>query len=121
MVGDKNYGVQAFIVPVRDENMKLLPGIESGDIGPKIGYVARDNGYMIINKVGIPLKNMLARFITVKTNGKVLMHGNPKVAYAAMMEVRKILACAVPKIYASAIIIATKYSLFRKQFKNNRK
>jgi hypothetical protein len=41
------------------------------------------------------------------------------VVYAAMMEVRKMFACAMPKIYASAIIIATKYSLFRKQFKDN--
>jgi acyl-CoA oxidase len=113
--------VQAFIVPVRDENMKLLPGIESGDIGPKLGYTARDNGYMRIRKVAIPRKDLLARFITVNKNGKVKMQGNPKVAYAAMMEIRKMLACATPKIYASAIIIATKYSLFRRQFKNANK
>jgi hypothetical protein len=31
------------------------------------------------------------------------------------------LAYAAPKIYASAIIIATKYSLFRRQFKNEKK
>jgi acyl-CoA oxidase len=101
--------------------MKLLPGIEAGDIGPKMGYVARDNGYMIIRKVKLPRRNMLARFITVEKNGIVRTHGNPKVAYAAMMEIRKLLACASPKVYAVAIIIATKYSLFRKQFKNDKK
>lgn len=119
IVEGKNHGVQAFIVPVRDENMKLLPGIEAGDIGPKFGYFARDNGYMIIRKLAIPRKNMLARFTTVE-GGKVRTLGNPKVGFAAIMEIRKMLACSTPKIYANAITIATKYSVFRRQFKRGK-
>ena len=47
--------------------------------------------------------------------------GDPKIAYATMMEIRKYISCAYPKIYASAITIATRYSLFRRQFKNSAK
>ncbi len=35
-----------------------------------------------------------------------------------MMEIRRYISCTYPKIYSCAITIATRYSLFRKQFKN---
>lgn len=46
-----------------------MPGIEVGDIGPKIGYCTRDNGYLILHKITVPRKNMLARYVTVDKNG----------------------------------------------------
>jgi acyl-CoA oxidase len=85
IVGKKNYGVQSFIIKIRDDDMKPLPGIEVGDIGPKIGYSTRDNGYLIINKVSIPRKNMLSRYINISREGEVKTKGNPKVGYATMM------------------------------------
>ena len=49
-----------FIVQLRDTNtMKLLPNIESGDIGPKFGYNTKDNGYMIFKNVRIPKSNLV--------------------------------------------------------------
>lgn len=48
----KSYGPHPFIVQLRDEkNHKPLPGIVVGDIGPKFGYAAMDNGYMLMNQV----------------------------------------------------------------------
>jgi acyl-CoA oxidase len=41
MLNGKKYGVQAFFVPIRDENYNTLPGIDAGDIGPKVGYHAK--------------------------------------------------------------------------------
>ena len=35
-----------------------------------------------------------------------------------MMEVRKMISYAAPKLYSCAITIATRYSFFRRQFKN---
>ena len=49
--------------------MKPMPGIEVGDIGPKIGFTSKDNGYLILNKVAIPRKNMLRRFVSVSQKG----------------------------------------------------
>ena len=47
------------------------------------------------------------------------MKGDPKVSYATMMEIRRHISCTWTKIYASCITIATRYSFFRKQFKNS--
>ena len=42
----KCHGVQPFFVQLRDtETYETLPGIEIGDIGPKLGYGGKDNGF----------------------------------------------------------------------------
>jgi acyl-CoA oxidase len=42
----KDRGIHNFIVPLRNtSDHTLLPGVETGDIGPKIGYNNMDNGY----------------------------------------------------------------------------
>lgn len=58
------------MVPIRDLNThKPLPGIEVGDIGPKIGYTSKDNGYLKFNNCRIPSFNMLAKYIKVTRDG----------------------------------------------------
>lgn len=52
--------------------LNLLPGVESGDIGPKIGFLKVDNGYLKINNVEIPRENMLSRYVQIKDNGEVI-------------------------------------------------
>lgn len=70
IIHKKNHGVQAFIVPIRDsKTLKLLPGIEAGDIGPKFGFSSKDNGFLILNKIEIPKRNMLRKFISVSKSG----------------------------------------------------
>lgn len=58
-------GVHNFIVQLRDEHHKLLPGFEAGDIGPKYGFHTKDNGYLIMKNIRIPRKNMLRRYVTL--------------------------------------------------------
>jgi acyl-CoA oxidase len=36
-----------------------MPGVKSGDLGPKIGYKEKDNGWMTFNNVRIPRDQML--------------------------------------------------------------
>lgn len=98
--------------------MQPLPGVEVGDIGPKIGFHSKDNGYLILNNVAISRKDMLRRYTSVSKTGQIKIKGDPKISYATMMEIRKHISYTFPKIYASAITIATRYSLFRRQFKN---
>jgi len=39
IVDGNNYGVQAFMVPIRDRDThRTLTGVEVGDIGPKFGF-----------------------------------------------------------------------------------
>jgi acyl-CoA oxidase len=46
-----------------------MPGIEVGDMGPKIGYEGKDNGYLIFDKVSIPRTNLLSRYTKVDKQG----------------------------------------------------
>jgi len=60
------------MVPVRElDSHRPLPGVEVGDIGPKFGFSAKDNGYVIFNNVRIPRTNMLMRYVNVDKDGKV--------------------------------------------------
>ena len=69
LIKGKNYGVNPFLVRIRDENHCLLPGIEGGDIGPKIGYHSKDNGYMFFRNIRIPKVNLLTKYVSVSDNG----------------------------------------------------
>jgi len=64
-------GIHNFLVPLRSmTDHALLPGVETGDIGPKIGYNNMDNGYARFDNVRIPRRNMAMRFATVDEDGK---------------------------------------------------
>ena len=120
IVRGKDFGIQNFLVQIRDENHKLLPGIEAGDLGPKWGFLAKDNGYMILNNVRISKKNLLRKYVNIE-NGELLKRGNPKVGYATMMVVRRLVSGYVTRAYAQSITIVSKYSYARKQFKDDQK
>lgn len=64
-----------------------------GDIGPKIGFNTKDNGYLILKNVVIPKSNMLRGFISVSKKGIIKKKGDPKVSYATMMSIRQFLSC----------------------------
>jgi acyl-CoA oxidase len=43
----RDYGVQPFFIELKDlETWLPLKGIEIGDIGPKLGFRAKDNSYI---------------------------------------------------------------------------
>lgn len=121
IIAGRRYGVHVFLVPIRDpKTMKLLQGIEAGDIGPKIAFNVKDNGYAIFSNVRIPRRNMLMKYHVVSKDGTYSLQGDEKIAYATMLITRsnltKILANCVSKIAT----IATRYSVIRKQFKNDK-
>lgn len=58
------------MVPLRDNDHKPFPGVEVGDIGPKSGFNAKDNGYLILTNYRIPRKNMLMKYHKVSKEGK---------------------------------------------------
>ncbi|TDE43206.1 acyl-CoA oxidase [Flavobacterium rhamnosiphilum] len=65
-----DYGVNAFIVPIRDANSKILKGITIGDCGLKMGLNGVDNGTIRFENVVISKENMLDRFASVNEEGK---------------------------------------------------
>lgn len=106
---------------IKDSEYNWLPGIEGGDIGPKIGLHAKDNGYMMIHNIRIPKNNLINKYVQVNENGEISAVGDPRVGYGTMMFIREIISFALPKLYAIPIIIGARYSFYRQQFRNAKK
>ena len=121
MLNGKSQGVFPFLVEIRDKNYDYMPGIEGGDIGPKIGLHAKGNGFLMLHHVRIPKSNLLSKYVKISDKGKIESVGDPRVGYGTMMHVREQISCLAPKKMAQAIIIAGRYALFRKQFKDGNK
>lgn len=49
-----DYGIGMFIVQIRHlDTHKHMPGVKTGDMGPKFGYQSKDNGWMTLDHVRI--------------------------------------------------------------------
>lgn len=70
IIDDHDYGVNAFIVPLRDTNGNTLKGVTIGDCGHKMGLNGVDNGTISFDQVEIPKENMLDRFASVNDKGE---------------------------------------------------
>jgi acyl-CoA oxidase len=70
IIDNHDYGVNAFVVPLRDRNGNVLNGITIGDCGHKMGLNGVDNGTISFDNVIIPKENMLDRFASVNDKGE---------------------------------------------------
>lgn len=114
-----DHGVQFFFVQVRDpKTHKLLEGIESGDIGPKVGFNSKDNGFMRFTGFKAPKIALLSKYIQIGKEGEVIKSGNDKVKYSGMMSARTLLLMSSYFNMFRALTITTRYSLLRKQFRD---
>lgn len=112
----KCYGVHAFIVPLRDgETHKPLAGIKIGEIGTKVGYNTVNNGFLAMNNVRIPRKNLLMKNSEVTEEGEYVVHNNPLLTYGTMTMTRVGIINEVQTFLMKAVVIATRYSLVRRQ------
>ena len=117
----KDHGVQAFFVQIRDPiTHKLEAGVEVGDIGPKLGYKTKDNGYLKFSRHRTSKNALLGRYIQIDDEGKVSRSGNPKRMYTAMMRTRSVLLVMAYSSIFKAVTIATRYSLVRTQFNDSK-
>ena len=62
-------GIHGFIVPIRDQQMKVLPGVTVWDMGYKIGVNGVDNASIGFESVRIPRTNMLDATSTISKKG----------------------------------------------------
>ncbi|GKZ00836.1 hypothetical protein MPSEU_001035300 [Mayamaea pseudoterrestris] len=113
-------GMHNFLVPLRSmTNHSLLPGVKTGDIGPKIGYNTMDNGFASFDNVVVPRRNMAMRFASVDRHGnyqkKTMSEAAQRISYITMMQVRAYICNEAGKNLAMACTIAVRYSAVRKQ------
>jgi acyl-CoA oxidase len=115
IVGDKDYGVNAFIVQMRDINTyKHLKGVTSGDIGAKIGYSYKDNGWAAFDQVRIPRRNMLMGVAAISKTGEFEVLKDLRVLYSTMVLIRTTIVCNVPVASLSSLRIALRYGAVRR-------
>ncbi|WP_280257188.1 acyl-CoA dehydrogenase [Nocardia wallacei] len=62
-------GVHCFLVPIRDEQGRDLPGVTTSDCGLKGGLPGVDNGRIVFDHVRIPRENLLNRYADVAPDG----------------------------------------------------
>ena len=70
IVAGVNYGVHAVLVPLRDEQGNLMPGVRHEDNGYKIGLNGVDNGQLWFDQVRVPRRNLLNRFGDINDHGQ---------------------------------------------------
>ena len=69
IVGDRQYGVHAFMVPIRDSAGRPMPGVRIEDCGPKAGLNGVDNGRLWFSGVRVPREALLNRYGDVTEDG----------------------------------------------------
>jgi acyl-CoA oxidase len=115
IIEGEDYGIQFFFVPIRDPMTHLpLPGVEVGDLGSKIGYNSKDNGFMLFNQYRIPRANLLSKFCQVSKEGKISLSGDPRIMFAVMLCMRVWIVCIVWRFSANATLIAGRYAVTRR-------
>ena len=73
-------------MPIRCLNThETLPGIDVGEVGEKLGYNSVDNGFLSFNRVRVPRKALLSRFMNITKEGDFKMKANPKIIYQIMV------------------------------------
>jgi acyl-CoA oxidase len=120
-IGGQSEGVHAFVVPVRDEAGKVLPGVRIEDDGAKIGLNGVDNGRIWFHDVRVPRKNLLNRYADVTEDGRYESSiDNPDRRFFTMLgtliQGRVCVGGAGINASKVALTLAVKYANKRRQF-----
>jgi acyl-CoA oxidase len=119
IIDENDYGVHIFLTPIRDmRTHKPFPGIEIGDIGPKLGWNDKDNGYLGFEHFRIPRENMLMKYTSVNKEGKYNMESDPSLLYTVILIGRISILKSAPYTLSKALTIAIRYACVRTQFKD---
>jgi acyl-CoA oxidase len=70
IVEGKNEGIHAVLVPIRDNDLKILPNVLVEDMGHKMGLNGVDNAKLTFDNVRIPRENLLNKYSDVTEDGK---------------------------------------------------
>ncbi|MFI5897132.1 acyl-CoA dehydrogenase [Actinoplanes sp. NPDC051513] len=69
ITGGREYGVHAWLVPIRDDDGNPMPGVTIGDDGHKAGLLGVDNGRLSFDHVTVPREMLLDRYGQVAPDG----------------------------------------------------
>jgi acyl-CoA oxidase len=120
-IGGEGQGVHAFLVPLRDESGRTLPGIAIEDDGYKMGLNGVDNGRIWFDHVRVPRTALLNRFADVDSAGKYQSQIKSAGArfftmISTLVGGRIAIAASGNSATKSALTIAIRYAARRRQF-----
>ena len=121
LVKGKDYGIHAFIVPLRDSGNTTLPGVIINDCGDKMGAQGIDNGMIMFRNFRIPRSYLLDKVTQVAADGTVSSIFAEKskrfaVQLAALSDGRVKIGIATCSQALVPLTIACRYSAVRRQF-----
>ena len=121
IVNGKNEGVHAILVPIRNEQHQLIPGVSIEDCGYKVGLNGVDNGRIWFDQVKVPRENLLNRFGDIDSYGNYTSPiKNPARRFFTMLGTLVGGRVCVPRAGLSAaktgLAIAVNHALKRRQF-----
>lgn len=119
--GGDQFGVHAFLVPVRNPDGSLVEGVRIEDCGHKMGLNGVDNGRIWFDQVRIPRENLLDRYASVSPDG---MYSSPITSsgkrfftmLGTLVAGRISVAACGLTASKSALAVATRYAAIRRQF-----
>uniref|UniRef100_A0A0K8UT49 Acyl-coenzyme A oxidase n=1 Tax=Bactrocera latifrons TaxID=174628 RepID=A0A0K8UT49_BACLA len=112
----KHHGLHPFLVRIRNAETHLPePGVDVGEIGPKLGVNGVNNGFLGLKHVRIPRTQMLMKNAQVRPNGSFVKGPEPLLTYGTMVFVRVMIIRDVSFCLLQAATIATRYSAVRRQ------
>ena len=115
----QDFGPHAFLIQLRNtKTHEPLPGIDVGDIGPKMAMHANDNGYLRFDNYRQPKDAMLNRFARISDAGdyEIIDTNAIKILYLSLIRARSALIFDAWYPLACALTISIRYSLVREQF-----
>lgn len=120
-INGKQYGVHAFLVPIRSASGSLMPGVHVEDNGEKMGLNGVDNGRIQFKDVRIPRENLLDRYAQISSQGEYSSSiTSPSQRFFTMLGTlvggRISIAAAALSAAKSALTIAVRYAYQRRQF-----
>ena len=120
-IGEDEFGVHSFLVPIRDQNGRLAPGVEIEDCGLKEGLNGVDNGKIWFADVRVPRANLLDRFASVSADGEYTSAiASPSKRFFTMLGTlvggRVSVAAASLSSAQTALTVAVRYATRRRQF-----
>ncbi|AXT54540.1 acyl-CoA oxidase [Aquimarina sp. AD1] len=124
IVNGKNEGVHAILVPIRNKQHELMPGVTIEDNGYKLGLNGVDNGKIWFHQVHVPRENLLNKYGDIDANGSY--HSdikNPNKRFFTMLGTlvggRICVARAGLGGAKKALAIAVRHALKRRQFNDS--
>ena len=121
VVDGEHHGVHAVLVPIRDEDHQVMPGVRITDDGHKAGLNGVDNGRISFDRVRVPRTNLLDRYGRIDADGTY--HSDIEstgrrffTMLGALVQGRASVAGAALSATKVALAIAVRYGETRRQF-----